>query len=1030
MKKALKIIGISLASLVFLLIIGVFIFMWIVVTPERLTPIVRNQTDKFIQCQTQFDAIDVTFFSTFPHIGLEIKNFTLINPMSNAPSDTLAYVGKLTASINISELLKNNSLQFKTIKLKDATSYLYVNQEGKSNYDVFVTDTSDKDTTFELPFDLINVQKININNLNVSYTNESAHIFASIKNLNTQVKGEISPENACINAKLQTGKIDFQLQDSLPIHLVLNELNTKIEGNKEKDEVNGLIRIKIPDITLTYKDFHLTSIPLDLQLPFDLNIDQRKISMDKAQIEIDKFKIIIDGIASQLSDNIDVNLTFESNTWNLTKLISLIPDSYKSIFEDIDIKGNIKLKGDVQGTYNDSLMPLINAHLSYDKGEFAYANLPLSFTNISGDLSAILNLNQEELSSINIHSLKAQTNKSNLSVSGNIKDFFNTMLLNLRIKGKLFLPDIAPLLPSEIKINSKEYTNVNIASSFTLNDLQNLALEKWKVNAIVDANKLNVVYNDSIFINTNDIKFKLNLPSVNKDKNFTKLFDSEVYNNYLRIEFIDGLQATLNNSHIKVNISDFRDTSKLIGIRCDFDIAQADVKLDSIQAKVQAAIGSLTMMPSRKNKHNPDIQFTYNHKNIDAKIGTSLSFSSNLIQLKGKGVYDGTEKELLLQWNPNLHANLKNGLISFVDLSVPVNIPSIEFDFTPEKMQIDNSKIILGKSMFSLSGTIRQIEQYIRKTDLLTAELDFVSDNTDVSQIMDIVSGMGASDTVSAEHKEVENEGDNPFMVPLGMNVRINTWIKNASVGKTIIENVKGGLTVKDGIMVLDQIGFTCDAAEMQLTAIYKSPRKNHLFAGIDFHLLDIDIKRLIDMIPELDTLLPMLQSFAGKAEFHVAAETYLKSNYELKMSTLRSSAALEGKDLVLLDNQTFSDISKLLGFNKKTENKVDTLAVEFTVYKNEIDIYPFLIVMDKYKAVVGGRHNLDMSFDYHISLTDSPLPARLGLDVKGKIGKLKYALVPCKYGNLYRPEKQKVVEKRTLELKKIISDALKANVQ
>lgn len=1030
MKKTLKIIGISLASLIVVLIIGVFIFMWIVVTPERLTPIVRNQTDKFIQCQTQFDAIDVTFFSTFPHIGLEIKNFTLINPMPNAPSDTLAYVGKLTASINISELLKNNSLQFKTIKLKDITSYLYVNQEGKANYNVFVSDTSDKDSIFELPFDIINIQKVNINKLNASYTNESAHIFASVENFNTQIKGGISPDNACINAKLQTGKIDFQLQDSLPIHLVLNELSTKIKGKKEKENANGLIRIKAPDITLKHKDFQLTSIPLNLQLPFDLHIDQREISMDKAQIEVDKFKLIADGIISQLSDDINVNLSFESNTWKLTELITLIPDLYKNIVEDIDIKGNIKLKGDVKGTYNDSLMPLIHAYLSYDKGEFAYTDLPLSFTNISGDLSAILNLNQEELSSINIHSLKAQTNKSDLSVSGNIKDFLNTMLLNLRIKGKLFLPDITPLLPSDIKINSKEYTNVNIASSFTLNDLQNLAFEKWKVNAVMDFNKLDVVYNDSIFVNTNDMKLKLKLPSVNKDKNFTKLFDSEIYNHYLHIELIDGLHTTLNNSFIKVNVSDFRDTSKLMGIHCNFDIAQTDVELDSIQAKIQAAAGSLTMIPSQKNKHNPDIQFTYNHKNVDAKIGTSLSFSSDLIQLKGKGVYDDTEKELLLQWNPTLHANLKNGFVKATDLSVPVNIPSIVFDFTPEKMRIDNSKIILGESIFSLSGTIRQIEQYLRKTDLLTAELDFVSDNTDVSQIMDIVSGMGASDTVSAEYKEVENKNDNPFMVPLGVNVKINTWVKNASIGKTIIENVRGSLTVKDGSMVLDQIGFTCDAAEMQLTAIYKSPRKNHLFAGIDFHLLDIDIKRLIDMIPELDTLLPMLQSFAGKAEFHVAAETYLKSNYELKMSTLRSSAALEGKDLVLLDNQTFSDISKLLRFNKKTENKVDTLAVEFTVYKNEIDIYPFLIVMDKYKAVIAGRHNLDMNFDYHISITDSPLPLRLGLDVKGKMGKLKYALVPCKYGNLYRPEKQKVVEKRTLELKKIISDALKANVQ
>jgi len=85
---------------------------------------------------------------------------------------------------------------------------------------------------------------------------------------------------------------------------------------------------------------------------------------------------------------------------------------------------------------------------------------------------------------------------------------------------------------------------------------------------------------------------------------------------------------------------------------------------------------------------------------------------------------------------------------------------------------------------------------------------------------------------------------------------------------------------------------------------------------------------------------------------------------------------------------------------------------------------------MDKYKAVINGQHYLDMNFDYHISITDSPLPTRLGLDVKGKIDNMKYIPVACKYPNMFRPGKQKAVEKKVLELKGIISEALKDNVK
>lgn len=134
-------------------------------------------------------------------------------------------------------------------------------------------------------------------------------------------------------------------------------------------------------------------------------------------------------------------------------------------------------------------------------------------------------------------------------------------------------------------------------------------------------------------------------------------------------------------------------------------------------------------------------------------------------------------------------------------------------------------------------------------------------------------------------------------------------------------------------------MGLTSDAARLQLTALYKSPRKNHLFLGLDFHLLDIQIDKLIQMIPEVDTVLPMLKSFAGNAEFHFAIETYLKSNYDLKYSTLRGAAAINGKDLVVLDEETYGKISKLLQFKKGTTNKIDSLSAEATIFKNEVDV-------------------------------------------------------------------------------------------
>ena len=125
------------------------------------------------------------------------------------------------------------------------------------------------------------------------------------------------------------------------------------------------------------------------------------------------------------------------------------------------------------------------------------------------------------------------------------------------------------------------------------------------------------------------------------------------------------------------------------------------------------------------------------------------------------------------------------------------------------------------------------------------------------------------------------------------------------------------------------------------------------------------------------------------------------------------------------MDGQTFSEIAKTLRFSKQALNKVDSLSAEFTVFKQEIDVYPFLIVMDKYKGVVAGRHNMDMSFDYHISVVDSPLPLKFGIDVTGSLDDLKYRPARCRYAEFYRPVARREVQNRQLELRRLIRDAL-----
>ena len=344
---------------------------------------------------------------------------------------------------------------------------------------------------------------------------------------------------------------------------------------------------------------------------------------------------------------------------------------------------------------------------------------------------------------------------------------------------------------------------------------------------------------------------------------------------------------------------------------------------------------------------------------------------------------------------------------------------------------------------------MHNIGKWFRHDTILEGELELISDHCDLNQLMAWFSddkGSEETDQVDSQKSKVESseskeessdestaqneqttKESDPFLVPTDVNLALRTHMRDVDVFNQNAKDLKGGIYVNNGILILDEVGFVCKAAKLQLTAMYRTPRKNHLYLGMDYHMIDVDIDELLSMIPDLEQMMPMLSSFKGAAEFHLAAETYLNSQYKPKMSTLRGAASLTGKDLVVLDGETFSTISKLLMFNKKTENRIDSLNAEITVYKNEIDVYPLCVQMDNYMVALGGRHNTNMTFDYDINVLS---PIYLGVNVSGTMDDLKIKLAKCKFAQDFRPHWYQKADTQSQELRERIKKSMEKNVR
>jgi len=206
---------------------------------------------------------------------------------------------------------------------------------------------------------------------------------------------------------------------------------------------------------------------------------------------------------------------------------------------------------------------------------------------------------------------------------------------------------------------------------------------------------------------------------------------------------------------------------------------------------------------------------------------------------------------------------------------------------------------------------------------------------------------------------------------------------------------------------------------------MYKTPRRNHLFAGVDFHLLDIEIEDLLNMIPDLDTIMPMLRSFHGRGEFHFVFETFMDSAYRPKFSTMIGAASVRGTDLLVTDNQMLRRIARPLRFNTRNEVRIDSLTAEFDILRNEILVYPFVLTADRYQLVLEGHHNLNMQFLYYITITDSPLPFRFSLKINPDFRWMPVRFARARWDRFGEPEPPGVVENQQMQLRQRIRNVL-----
>lgn len=1034
MKKALKITGIVLASLVGLILIVAGIAVAMVTSSGRLTKMVKKYAPEFITCEMELGKADLTLFKTFPNVGIDIENVALINPMAGSPSDTLANINNLIVVVDAKKFLKEKEIVVRRCILEDAFVNLYTDSIGNNNFDVFKSkETSD---TTKTSFDyLVDIEEVKLKNNTLFYTDDRNGMLAQAQGLNLDLKGKM--EDKDIDADLTLDADDLRLKMKA-IQLATKSLDLDFDGDiANMDKIEGVLKLNTPDISLNLNEPYLENDTLNLNLPLQFSLKDMKGHLDKAQIGLNRYLFDVDGDV-EIADNKDINLDLALNTNALVieDVLTYLPEKVQQKLSSIEYTGKATLSDvEVKGTFNDSLMPLIKARVVTDNVTVNVKQLPYPFTEVNLDGHLDLDLNTEA-NSFTVNNVKAKFNRSSFTAEGLVDDLLGDIGLKLKVKGDVPLTDIKGFLPKKMKLNGR--TNLDLATNFTVDQLMK-SLDDYNLNRLKANGTLKIkdfaFDMDTINVTSPLLNVGLTLPASAKGKGRKGAYVS-LASQTLQAKAGKGIQADMKSPDIKLSADNFKGSFEKMLLDAALNFSKLDVVYDDVTAHLDAPALTFVTTPE-KNAKRLNARITLDGKDIVAKKGKDFALNSNTLKVNASVDENKKKTDFLNRWNPSADFTLGNAVVQVDGIDEDIKISNIDFLFNSHELDFKKSTFRLGKSDFSLQGSVIGIKEWVGDhKNLMKGEMQLTSNYADINEILDLTSGLGHSDAEPSVPEPVEGveatetKGDDPFMVPEGIDFNFVLNTKKALYDNFDLNNLNGTMTVKDGTLILREIGFTNKAAEMQLTALYQSPRKNNLYLAMDFHLLRVQINDLLTMIPYIDTLVPMLKTFDGQAEFHIGAETRLSSNYQPKISTFRAAADIEGKNLTVKDKFTFTKITDMLDISTNGQYRVDSLDVQLTAFKDEIDLWPSQIAIGKYKVTVDGRMKLDKNGEYHLSVTQSPLPVRLGLMISGPLNNLEYKLEGCKYPNLYKPNKRNDTEQMYFELKKMIAERLKSNVR
>ena len=952
-KKTLKISGITLGTVLLVLLVAIAFVINFIVTPKKLTPVVLDAANQTLNAHLDMESVELTFFSTFPQFGLKVKNGSLVSKALNDSSwcktDSLLSFKECVLTVNPIAYLTENRIVVHNLSLEEVAVYAYRNKTGKANWEVTraSVDTIPADTASTDFNSEIDIRNIELKHANLVFDDRNTDIYSRIDDANLKLRLSLTKGISTLGLKFDNKNILFWQQGELLVNKIATSLRTDIMVDRQ----TAVWKLKDTELDVN-------GIRLDVNGAFRRDTVAKTIGMD---------------------------LEYGLHAPSMETVLRMIPKSYVKDSK-VSAKGEVTVSGRVRGVYGDKKLPAVSLKIGIKEASAQYKGLPYGIDEVTADFDAYVDLMRHQPSYLNLKIFHFKGAHTEVLADAKVDDLLDDPLITFHTKSTVDLDALAKTFPLQESVTITGKLDADMGMKCRLSALKKQDIGRMKLGGKLELKdfELKDTAKDFDFLGNATFRFR---------DNETLQAQMDVRKLVLRSRF---LSSDIERLVANVSSTNPQDTNRIVSLQCDMEVSKLrasmgdSIKLYSARAKAQAALG-----PQEVDVTKPAIDFSLRADSLFfSAAGTRMAMNVAGIKMKADKLNDSL-------WMPKGIVGFNRLRFRTPEFGLPIRMSKTAVTVDGPKITLKNASVRIGRSNMTATGDMMGVYRAMTKGEKLTAHLSLTSDLIDCNQLINSLSF--PEDTTEVLTDSVPSEMK-LFVIPRNIDFELQTDLKKVIFEKMLFENVHGAVDIKNQAIHLEDLSMRALDADMKAVMVYKAGSPRGGYAGFDFKIRNINIAKLVDFVPALDTIVPMLRSFKGRVMFDVAADARLDSAMNIRIPTLRSAIHIKGDSLVLMDGETFAEISKMLMFKNKKENVFDSISVNVTVHDGNVTVYPFLVEIDRYKAAVGGEQGLDMNFNYHISILKSPLPFKAGVNISGNLDKMKFRIGKAKYKEAVTP--------------------------